>query len=1013
MPEISKRNYYTGWLIAVPALVAIVIAIFLMNFFDKALLDAKLERLREEEKEKLLVEAKLLQKSPFVEAHLGSFFYRLLNKKKNGAYESGNWKKGLNNLIANIHRTSEVSAVWGIFEFDLQSIQSKRYLTGKELDKGIISGKKPEFPVEVMKILCLKGLSVLSFRDIEPTQKSVLFQFLDAHIDDKVAKNRTAYLRSVMGCFKEIVIDNKLHYFAWFPILDRSSEQVTSKLNQIELGRYDSRKLQMLHLKGMAALIYSEEEFKQARKHLLLSAIKNTYSQRGCQVTFEKLMPEKSGKSFLVNEQKIKQSSPGRLTLTAVLNLGESYLATFSRDFADDVVLADNLKLLLFLLKICWTCFGIAFIGKYLLMKQPVNIAINVQLMIFLTWILFPAFYLAANATERYVLEKQTASMSYLRKGLEDLVVAFDDSIEVYKAWICQQIDESVRKSVAQNSVDLGKMNKSEAGKVLKNLQKDLLKNGVFSKNILLVDSSGNLFSQLYGADSKELKFFQNFFRAFYLPVIKDSDGSYDSKEEDKSKLFMDAQAEELIEIVRSFFEGPAISSMGIKPVSLDRIQGMGDQAFIYHWYIGEGTRAKAAIQVGLDMPSVERNCMLDWSANFADPKFEGLTWILSRKDFPSWFMRSPFWRAHVAGKMGLLVGVYDFLPVDLQFWNLMAVKSNEPFIINIDYEGRNCLFVSHPGKEMIDTNFAAIIPLDLHFKRHENFRFRLFLAMLAIFIICALIGFRIAAGFVEPLKTLAGHADLVTRGNFTVRLPEEWVDVELESLASEFNLTLSNLESGKKLKKFVSNEALAVIQQTRDFSLQRYAKSVDAVVLFLRIDKFWQKTEKMEPKKAIAELNRFFAFVCRQIRNAGGDVNKFIGEKIMATFRPGENETIEDVSIRAARCAILVKNQFEKDFNLEDDFSIRIGMAVGRVILGLVGSEKTRLEQALIGDSVNLASRLCTFESREAILVNRKLAEIIMSCKTDLLVEKMPDQKIKGKKEAVQIFSLRSGYTI
>jgi hypothetical protein len=49
---------------------------------------------------------------------------------------------------------------------------------------------------------------------------------------------------------------------------------------------------------------------------------------------------------------------------------------------------------------------------------------------------------------------------------------------------------------------------------------------------------------------------------------------------------------------------------------SLDKFQGFGKQAYIYHKFVGKGDSAKAMLQVSLDLPSIERLCMLDWSTS-------------------------------------------------------------------------------------------------------------------------------------------------------------------------------------------------------------------------------------------------------------------------------------------------------------------------------------------------------------------------------------------------------------
>ncbi|MEW6710057.1 MAG: adenylate/guanylate cyclase domain-containing protein, partial [Candidatus Riflebacteria bacterium] len=508
--------------------------------------------------------------------------------------------------------------------------------------------------------------------------------------------------------------------------------------------------------------------------------------------------------------------------------------------------------------------------------------------------------------------------------------------------------------------------------------------------------------------DKNEVRFFEQFFKAFYLPAISRKESGPGGRESEKDNLLASAQNEELVAIACSVLPPETLSAMAIRSVSLDRLTGMGDQAFIYHKYLGRGREAFLVLQIGIFMPSLERSCMLDWMENFNEASLPGLIWVISRKNAPSWILRSPFWKAVVAGKMGLLNPIFDFLPPDLLFWSHQVSRSNTSVGTSIEHGEKEYLFANVPGQGMKDYLVGAMLPLKFHKDRLHAFREKLLWAMALIFSLSALIGVLLARSFIRPVKMLAHNADCVIRGNFSARMPQNWEESEFNELAQNFNQVAESLESGQTLSKFVSDGALEIIREQG--LLKNEVNAIEAAVMFIRLEGFWEKTSNLPPEQAVFFLNSFFSMVCRQVKASGGDVSKFIGEKVLAVFYP--HRTGGRVAQCAANCALSIDEMVKR--SPEDFYGCRprIGVCVGNVLAGLIGDEDTLLEQTVIGDSVNLASRLCTLSSNEIILLNSACAEMLaVDAAEKFHVQNLPEQNIKGKKSQVSIFSLR-GYT-
>ncbi len=118
---------------------------------------------------------------------------------------------------------------------------------------------------------------------------------------------------------------------------------------------------------------------------------------------------------------------------------------------------------------------------------------------------------------------------------------------------------------------------------------------------------------------------------------------------------------------------------------------------------------------------------------------------------------------------------------------------------------------------------------------------------------------------------------------------------------------------------------------------------------------------EANEPERVVQFLNQTMSIIVGAITRAGGDVDKLIGDAILARF---QGAGAEARAIGAARDAIQLLEQAGLPRG------VGIGIYTGEVISGTVGSAD-RMDFTVIGDSVNLAARLCTAASRGEIVAD------------------------------------------
>ena len=159
---------------------------------------------------------------------------------------------------------------------------------------------------------------------------------------------------------------------------------------------------------------------------------------------------------------------------------------------------------------------------------------------------------------------------------------------------------------------------------------------------------------------------------------------------------------------------------------------------------------------------------------------------------------------------------------------------------------------------------------------------------------------------------------------------------------------------------KYISQDVMKnVVQNIDDIKLG--GKKAVVTVLFADIRGFTSMSEKMTAEDVSKILNEYFTEIEPIISKYNGVINKFIGDAVMAVF----GDPIEDLNhpVNAVRCAneMLKKvDQLQDKWLFEGKPKIEIGIGIntGEAFVGNIGSEK-RLEYTVIGDTVNLASRI------------------------------------------------------
>ncbi len=207
---------------------------------------------------------------------------------------------------------------------------------------------------------------------------------------------------------------------------------------------------------------------------------------------------------------------------------------------------------------------------------------------------------------------------------------------------------------------------------------------------------------------------------------------------------------------------------------------------------------------------------------------------------------------------------------------------------------------------------------------------------------------------------------------------------------------------------KFVPAEIINDLVEKQSAASLLVGEKRNVVVLFCDIRYFTNICENNTAEDVVSFLNNYFEIMVNVISKFGGNIDKFIGDAILGVF--GAPTSYEDNARRAIFAATEMINSLKKiDSSYlkmpHIGFKIGIGIHEGEVIVGNIGS-KNKFNYTIIGDTVNLASRLesLTKYYKTPILLSESVKKNIQE---KFKFRKVDVVKVKGKDEPTSIFSV------
>ena len=257
---------------------------------------------------------------------------------------------------------------------------------------------------------------------------------------------------------------------------------------------------------------------------------------------------------------------------------------------------------------------------------------------------------------------------------------------------------------------------------------------------------------------------------------------------------------------------------------------------------------------------------------------------------------------------------------------------------------------------------------------------------------------------YITTMGNLAGF------GLIIFLLTQSYLLARVFSMAFRQTRSLSNtlLETNRAYARFVPTDFLNHLNRTdiRDVRLGDQTEA-EMSILFTDIRAFTNLSERMSPEENFQFLNSYLKRVVPCITEAGGFVDKYIGDAIMALFSgPPEQALKAAIGIHKE---VRLYNQHRQKQGF-DPIRVGIGLHYGRLMLGTIGSED-RMESTVISDAVNTASRIerLTRDYTSPILISHEFYRALEDA-SRYSIRLLDRVFVKGKEKPLLVYEVLDG---
>ncbi|GBF48653.1 adenylate cyclase-like protein [Leptospira ryugenii] len=236
--------------------------------------------------------------------------------------------------------------------------------------------------------------------------------------------------------------------------------------------------------------------------------------------------------------------------------------------------------------------------------------------------------------------------------------------------------------------------------------------------------------------------------------------------------------------------------------------------------------------------------------------------------------------------------------------------------------------------------------------------------------------------------------------------------------LATGYVTTVSNIEMVREantkqmMERFLPSQLVSEFYKNKA-QLEPGGERKEVSILFSDIRSFTKFSEQRSAEDVVLFLNEYLSRMTEVIFRFNGTIDKFIGDAIMTIF--GAPFKREDDALRAVKTAVAMIRDLEllnQKLNLpQERLQVGIGIHTGEAIVGNIGSER-RLDYTVIGDTVNLASRIegLTKHYQCNILISEATYEKVngkFSASEGFVIREIDTVIVKGKSKPITIYEV------
>jgi adenylate cyclase len=306
----------------------------------------------------------------------------------------------------------------------------------------------------------------------------------------------------------------------------------------------------------------------------------------------------------------------------------------------------------------------------------------------------------------------------------------------------------------------------------------------------------------------------------------------------------------------------------------------------------------------------------------------------------------------------------------------------------------------------------AAAMPVLAVLQRSLSAALRPFLRLRAVLAslfgaglaVCLALGTLIARSVSRPVREVAAAARRVEQGDYGLRLAVRGRD-EIAEMAGAFNHMAQGLAERDRVRSLLGRVVSpAIAHELLRKEIELGGEERPVTVLFADVRGFTTMCEGIPPQEIVWRLNRYLTRMTAAVEAEEGVIDKYIGDAVMALF--GAPLAHADDAARAVRAALGMHREMaglNREFRARGmpEMAIGVGVNSGTVVAGNMGSA-TRLNYTVIGDGVNLASRLEGLTKQYGLPV--VVSEATRAAAPEFLYREIDRVRVRGRSEAVTV---------